>query len=65
MASGVLVSLADSALDMGLRRMLDQSAQGSAAFEIVARALIVGLLVVFAAAMLRRAGNSRMFARWV
>ena len=56
---GALTSLADSLLDLGLRRLLDQQLAAPSATDIGIKALVTGLLVAAAFDVVERARRRR------
>ncbi len=54
MVAGVVVSLADSVLDLFLRGLLDQKAAAQGVLEVVIRAVVTGLLVVLTGTIVDR-----------
>ena len=56
---GALASLADSLMDLGLRRLLDQQLAGPSATDIGIKAVVTGLLVAAAFDVMERARRRR------
>jgi cell shape-determining protein MreD len=65
LCAAVLVSIADGILDLGLRRMLDQSAGIPSPLELGVRALLCGVVLVWVSMVAQRARGSGLLARWV
>jgi len=59
MIAGALTSLADSLLDLGLRRLLDRQLAAPSATDIGIKAVVTGLLVATAFEVLERARRRR------
>jgi len=59
MVFGALTSLADSLMDLGLRRLLDRQLAAPSATDIGVKALVTGLLVAAAFNVMERARRRR------
>ena len=62
---GALFALGDSALDFGLRRLLDLNSMVPPVSEILIRAVVTGLLVAWSFTLIERLRRSRAMRRWV
>lgn len=63
MVFGVMASLADSLMDLGLRRMLDRTLGTPGPVEIAIKAVVTGVLVAVAFWIVERARKRREFRR--
>ena len=64
LAAGAMLALADSALDMVLRTLLDQEAAVPGALQVLIRAVVTGLLVAGTFVIVERVRGPRVSGRW-
>jgi rod shape-determining protein MreD len=64
-ASGILVSVADSSLDQALRRLLDLETHSPGVVEILIRAIVTGVLVSWSFSLTQRVRQHRMVRRLI
>ena len=62
--AGAVIALVDTALDQGLRRLLDQQPSVPGVLELAVRAVLTGLLAIWVFGLVDRAKNRTPMRRW-